>query len=506
MVRGSRGQRAVERRSAPWRARWVACALVPLLWTSCGDDASNPAADSAVQDVGVQDVGVQDANPLADAVGADGALGDSGGSHTDALDGTQADSDEADGAADGLGTADGRGAADDAPLTDLDQPDELSWPDVEPDEWEPLDAADGWDAADGSDAADASETDSGLVCDAEPDGAEPDAGEIDPSQWAGIRCGDTPPAGAVLAAEPKPYTGGECPELVFDGVTKNTIVSNGVAREFLLIAPADIQPGEQLPVVFAWHWLKGKAKTFVEQGELIDAVAEQRFIAIIPESLGDLSIEIPFVADPFEFPWPFSALDPASRFEQEHVFFDDMLACTAAQFPIDKECVSVAGVSAGALYGIHLASARSEHISSFISLSGGIRTDQPLVNSILRDWTPPSSPMPMLVLWGGATDSCALLSFQAASTALEGALDSLGSFVVECVHNCGHGVPPIEPPDGISKFAFLWEFAWSHPYWLPEGASPWAAELPDVTPEWCAIGSGNAVIREGSCDEPGCPL
>jgi hypothetical protein len=41
-------------------------------------------------------------------------------------------------------------------------------------------------------------------------------------------------------------------------------------------------------------------------------------------------------------------------------FFDDMLACVAEQFAIDENCVSSAGVSAGALFTAQLGSARGD--------------------------------------------------------------------------------------------------------------------------------------------------
>ncbi len=316
-----------------------------------------------------------------------------------------------------------------------------------------------------------------------------------------VACGATPTAGSALAASPKAYTGGKCPTLVADGKTVNALQSKGNARQFKLIAPADTKPGEKLPVLFAWHWLKGSAKSFIETGELHSAVAQQRFVAVVPESKGD--IEIPLAKA--SFPWPITSLSPTARFEEEFVFFDDMLACVAEQFAIDQQCVSVVGVSAGALFGAQLAQARSEHVASFLSLSGGTQSDG-LSNLALLPWKGAKHKMPVLVLWGGPQDSCALVNFQAASLALEKGLDKDGQFQVECIHNCQHGVPPVDAPPGVSKFKALWDFAWSHPYWLPAGHSPWAKGVPADAPPWCAVGSASAKIRTGECPPPSCPL
>ena len=49
-----------------------------------------------------------------------------------------------------------------------------------------------------------------------------------------------------------------------------------------------------------------------------------------------------------------------------------------------------------------------------------------------------------------------------------------GQFLVECVHNCGHAVPPVDAPPGESQFAGdLGSSPFNHPYWLPAGQSPY---------------------------------
>jgi hypothetical protein len=112
----------------------------------------------------------------------------------------------------------------------------------------------------------------------------------------------------------------------------------------------------------------------------------------------------------------------------------------------------------------------------------------------------------MLVLWGGATDQC-VVDFETASANLEDALTSDGHFFVECVHNCGHAVPPVDPTDGMAS---LWQFALDHPYWLSPGTSPYtSAGMPATSPEWCGMGMGGATPRTGMCTETsadsGCP-
>lgn len=264
----------------------------------------------------------------------------------------------------------------------------------------------------------------------------------------------------------------------------NALQTNGGARNFVLVLPKDLKADEHPPVIFLWHWLGGDAGDFVSQGEIQAAADAQRFIAVVPEKKGDLL-----------FVWPVESIQSQARVDEELGFFDDMLSCVDAEFGIDRSCVASAGVSAGALFTDQLAGARGEHLSSFLSLSGG-------VGGVIRPWTTPKRALPALVLWGGPKDTCiGLLSFQTMSQTLEDELVADGSFFLECVHGCGHSEPPIDGPS--SKFQGLWDFVLDHPYWTPAGTSPYQAKgLPATLPSWCGIGKGSAVPPTTSCANP----
>ncbi|MBK7578623.1 MAG: hypothetical protein IPI67_00320 [Myxococcales bacterium] len=293
------------------------------------------------------------------------------------------------------------------------------------------------------------------------------------------RCGDPVPAGAPTAKDPPKYSGGSCPKLV---AGENTIQSSA-DRKFILVLPKDLKPGDKPPVIFLWHWLGGSAQGFLDKGEIQAAVDSQHFIAVLPEKKGDAL-----------FVWPVEIIQSQTRIDEELKFFDDMLACVSEQFSVDKNCVASAGVSAGALWTDQLAGSRSEYLSSFLSLSGG-------VGGVIRSWGKPTHKLPGLVLWGGPTDTCAgLLSFNSLSATLEDELIKGGHFFVECVHNCGHSEPPITGATGYSKYQSLWQFVLDHPYWLPAGQSPYQTNgLPKVMPEWCGVGKGSATPRTGQC-------
>jgi predicted esterase len=268
------------------------------------------------------------------------------------------------------------------------------------------------------------------------------------------------------------------------------MTSSGAQRTFIVVRPTTLAPGETLPVVFLWHWLGGSADAMASTLAVQTAVDARRFIGVLPVAKGDAL-----------FRWPFEGSQSQGRVEEEAHFFDDMLACVAAALPVNKECVSSVGVSAGALWTSQLATLRSERLSSMVSLSGG-------TGGIVRSWSTTPHRLPSLVLWGGASDmypsNIPIMNFETASHDLEGALSTDGHFILECTHNCGHAVPPFDPPaSGALLFDPIWRFVLDHPYWLPAGKSPYAGKaLPAAYPAWCAQGKGSATPRPSNATCP----
>jgi hypothetical protein len=326
--------------------------------------------------------------------------------------------------------------------------------------------------------------DAGPGTDPSADSGRADSG--DPDTGGGptvpVLCGSTPPDGAEAPPPLPTFTGGDCAPVV-PGM--NAITTAGNERAFLFVAPSDLSPDESVPLLFMWHWLQGEPMDFFEKAIVQEAVDQFRFVAVIPFEKGDLL-----------FNWPYSAIDSDARMQEEFVFFDDMLACVAASYPVDANCVGSAGVSSGALWTSQLASGRGEFLSAIMVMSGG-------TGGLVKPWGGSPHVMPAMVLWGGPTDTCVAINFTMTSQDLEAGLQADGHAILECVHNCGHTEPPFEAPEGITKFAFLWEFFLDHPYWLADGESPWDAGLPEGAIEWCAMGVGNATPREGPCDDGG---
>lgn len=323
--------------------------------------------------------------------------------------------------------------------------------------------------ADGATATDAATDDAGRTA----DGGATGSG----IPLADVTCDTKPPRGAPKPPPPPAYSGGMCPKLV---IGRNTIKTATGDREFVLVGPKTIDPKKPLPLTFMWAWLAGDADQFVTIGMLEALTEKYHFLAAVPDPGKDVS-----------FNWPFHLLATDARRDQEFVLFDDILACVSEQFPVNAGCVSSVGVSAGALFTSLLIGGRGDYLASAIVLSGG-------VGGIIKPWIVPEHKLPVFVLWGGATDQCfGILNFQATTATLETALMDGNHFVVECTHNCGHAVPPFDTGSPVEPVI---DFVLKHPYWLAPGESPYnESGLPDVYPDWCAIGVGNAVPREGEC-------
>ncbi|HTQ41498.1 MAG TPA: hypothetical protein VMI75_02000 [Polyangiaceae bacterium] len=326
-----------------------------------------------------------------------------------------------------------------------------------------------------------------------PDASRPD---IDASAFANAKCGSTPPSGAP---EPPPlpaYSGGTCPALV---AGTNTITSSASARQFILVLPSQYGKGSTppapLPLFVMWHYIGGDAEGMVKNAQAQSSADALNVIIAVPNKKGDVAL--PFYSG-VDFAWPYLTTSSDARVAEEVTFFDDMVTCVSAQYPIDQSCISTVGVSAGALWVSQLAQSRSERLASALVISGGIGPALPIAQGVVdvRGWNGMPRPIPMAIGWGGPMDQCGV-DFDTASHNLETAVKPGGNFVVECIHNCGHAVPPVDPTTGLKD---LYQFALDHPYWLPPGASPYLATgLPPNTPSWCGIGIGSAVMRTGAC-------
>lgn len=276
-----------------------------------------------------------------------------------------------------------------------------------------------------------------LAC--APDDAAPDD--------TGASAGDTGAASSDLT--PPTYSGGDCPALA-DGAMD--FVSGDDTRRVKIRLPADPTGA---PVLFAWHWLGGSAGEIIRIMDL-DALAQaEGIIVIAPESRDDEAYEWAFLDNSEDNP--------------DALFFRDLLSCAHATWGVDLDRVHATGMSAGGLWTTWLTMYQAEWLASTAPLSGG---------TLEGSYESPEWALPVLLTWGGPTDTYQTLSFDDANQYFSAELQDDGHFVAECVHDGGHTIP-----NGAT--AWVWQFLADHP--RDAATEPYADGLPQGFPDWCAL-------------------
>jgi poly(3-hydroxybutyrate) depolymerase len=226
--------------------------------------------------------------------------------------------------------------------------------------------------------------------------------------------------------------------------------SGGEQRHFIMRLPSNTKGAGLL---FTWHWLNGSAQQILQQG-FNNLPNTEDVIVVSPSSCCG------------QYEWQ-TGIAPAQNVDLQ--FFDDILACVHEQYDIDLDRVWSTGHSAGGLWTSYLAMHRAEHLAAMAALSGGIYG--------ASSYTKPAAPIPVMLVWGGESDTYGSFSFDQANKVYSQQLKQDGHFVVECSGNFGHSMPP-EP-------LMVWPFFRDHPRGItPE---PWAGGLPSELPGWCTL-------------------
>lgn len=222
---------------------------------------------------------------------------------------------------------------------------------------------------------------------------------------------------------------------------------NGAQRPVEVELPAD---PTNAPVLFAWHWLNGTASQTLDWMGIRE-MADYGYIVVAPESSGSA------------FEWDVS--DPSDA-NVDLQLFDALLPCLWDQFTIDADRVYTTGMSAGGLMTTFLTMHRADVLAATAPFSGGASQ---------QSYRRPADAIPVLVTWGGPTDTYGGYSFDTASRAFLDLLDADGHFTIACEHDGGH-LPPAEAVDML--VSFLGDHA-------KGAASPWESGLPSDMPGWC---------------------
>lgn len=242
----------------------------------------------------------------------------------------------------------------------------------------------------------------------------------------------------------------------------SSVVVNGKTRTFDVTLPANLS--SKAALLFIWH------------GFLQDSAGFMNEVVYDPQA----GAWKPF--DPNAFNMPLITIAPRDQNlipvwgldwdivsgQRDFPFFEAMLTCVEAQFPIDTTRVYSFGFSAGAVFTNLLAAAYPHLFAATISESGVWFNDRaewsdiivPLIGTTFMKWQWPAlSPADggaVLVTHGGANDFATVISLENANEKALGYLYAGGRDVTECTHQFGHTLEP-----DLTQ-AMYYQFLWQH--------------------------------------------
>lgn len=245
----------------------------------------------------------------------------------------------------------------------------------------------------------------------------------------------------------------DCPDLT-EGRNVD-FPSGGERREVELVLPADYDPAQSWPLIFAWHGITADIDTIMEKTDLEAAAERYGVIFAVPQSLTLGGVK---------------AWDPLNGEDanKDLLFFDDLYTCLTQQYAIDLDRVATTGMSNGGMLSGVLLVERSDVIAAAAPMSGGIMLPYADVERV----------MPTLVLWGGETDSAYGNDFHAMSLDMLDILVDNQHFALSCDHGMGHVLRP-EFMDVVVPFLL------DHP--MDVATLPYQDGLPEGLPAYCTV-------------------
>jgi len=301
----------------------------------------------------------------------------------------------------------------------------------------------------------------------EPDSAVPDGEGPLPGIEAGGDVAPVPPDGTT-EQDSKPWPTQPCgfktgSDSDLAGGWNVDFTMSGIKRKFYVLK-INVPPGfsGKLPVVFVYGGWYSTAASF-NNITAADA-ANKPFIKVVPQAVDTDTMPV----------WDFQT-NPDQSVDVK--FFDEMIGCLHAEFPIDTNRIHILGGSMGGHFVDYLVTHRGYAIASFMQLSGGFRIF-PQTESYYFNWPVDAllaklaNKMPGIVDWGGPTDIATGYDYHQGALEAIQKLKASGHFVATCNHGQGH--------DGgtLAKFGYL--FFEDHPRGVKP--DPYVGGLPNPTP------------------------
>lgn len=202
-------------------------------------------------------------------------------------------------------------------------------------------------------------------------------------------------------------------DCLVDGV--NTVTVDGETRRVNVLLPDDPAGA---PLLVAWHYLGGSPQELITWMQL-RSLADAGWVVLAPKSRGLNGTE-----------WDLFNTDAGSN--EDFALFDHLVDASERTLGTDPAQVAITGFSAGGLFSTLLTMHRADVLAASAVFSGGTPTGS---------YSTPEADIPVMVTWGGPTDTYAGFDFDDASRKFSASLRRDGNPVLECEHSGGHVLP-----------------------------------------------------------------
>ena len=170
-------------------------------------------------------------------------------------------------------------------------------------------------------------------------------------------------------------------EPCYSNTNAQTIVHDGINREYVLYIPNSYDGTSAVPVLFNFHGFGDNASDYMNNADMRTVAESDTFILVYPQgSCSDGSSH-----------WNPCPIGGDNKSTADDVgFFESMISEVSSQYNVDMERIYAAGYSNGGMMAYGLANYKSELIAAVASVSG----------TMLDCTGPISHPMPVLHLHG----------------------------------------------------------------------------------------------------------
>jgi polyhydroxybutyrate depolymerase len=232
---------------------------------------------------------------------------------------------------------------------------------------------------------------------------------------------------------------------------ERTVEVEGIARRYLVAAPPNLQPDEQVPLVVMFHGGGGQGRAAAKETGWPGKALEERFIAVFPEGTGpDPEAPGSFLRNPQI--WH----DGSGRFRRERAwddvaFIDRMLDELVEDYPVDTSRVYATGFSNGASMTFRVGVELSTRFAAVASVAGAFWLEDPQ----------PERPVPLLYITGeedplnpmeGGVPTTASGRVMGAGVSKPPVLDSITKWA-EMI-GCPDDPTPTEAPEGVTAMRY----------------------------------------------------